>query len=465
MEQFEKKVMQTLQSIPQLKGSHLLVACSGGVDSMALLHFLHNVQAKLQIKLSCVHVDHMLRGEQSYEDLMHVQAYCHKRDIPFYGKSIPIPSIVEKNGGNVQATCREERYTYFETVYEEVNCDFLATAHHLDDNVESILMSLTKNRSLSGLKGMELVRQVKNMCVIRPFLGVRKNEIREYLKKEKVDWREDPSNEKNNYLRNRFRNDVIPLLQLENEQFTDNLLAISNQIREDDEYLNELAYASYKNIVTKLTENEYKLKIPVLKREPLALQRRLLLILLNYVYGKFHPHPSTQMIMQILSLCQTVEGHGEIHLPNDIIVRRNYDDLHIMPKKPQANMAKVLLPQEQWTSYGQYQIYVGKIASCQNELDAIENAYFFASKDVLGPLYARPFKPGDRLLIEGMEQPKKVARILIDAKVPATERLSYPIIESNSTVIAVGLIRHHAILSKSKRPSDDCIIIFKGDSL
>jgi len=463
---FEKKVEQYMlqQQLIQYN-SHLLVACSGGVDSLALLHFLHKKKDDFYIQLSCVHVDHMLRKEESYEDLQYVKAYCEEREIPFYGKSIPIPQIVERDGGNVQAICRKERYNYFEQIMEQIEADYLVTAHHADDQVETILMSLTKNSSITGLKGINPIRKFSTFHIIRPFLVVTKKEIQEYLLSKKQSWREDVSNLKNDYMRNRFRNTVIPLMQQENEQLATNILQLTEQIRNDDTFLMELAMEKFADIVTNSDGNRYKLSVQALKEVPSALQRRLILILLNYIYGKYHTYHTYQLVQSILSLCDTQNGHNEVHLPEQFVAKRSYDELLVEKVQPKLVLSSIYLTENEWIKFGKYRIFVGDLLSNQYFYEKSKAIYYFNSEYIDKPLFVRTFKQGDRIHLPGMEQAKRISRIFIDEKIPVDDRQLLPIIATEDEIIAVESIRHSKKISKSKRPFDNCVIIIKDDSL
>ena len=466
MHPFEKKVEQYIMQNQLFKhNSHLLVACSGGVDSMALLHFLHKKMKHFFIQLSCVHVDHMLREEQSYEDLQFVKTYCDEHGIAFYGKSIPIPEILEREGGNVQAICRKERYNYFEQIMQQIEADYLVTAHHADDQVETVLMSLTKNSSITGLKGINPIRQFASFHIIRPFLAVTKVEIKEYLLSEKLSWREDKSNEKNAYMRNRFRNTVIPLIQQENKQLATNVLQLTEQIRDDDTLLMELAMEKFPHIVTISDKNRYKMSVKVLKQVPTALQRRLILILLNYIYGKYHSYQTYQIVQSLLTLCDSQSGHGEVHLPEQYVAKRSYGELLVEKIQPKVILSSMYLIKNEWVKFGHYDIFVGDLLSHNCTYTNSKAVYYFNSEHFEPPLIVRPFKQGDRIYLPGMEHAKKVSRIFIDEKVPVEERLLFPIIATEDEIVAVGSLRHSKKVSKSKRPFDNCVILIRDNSL
>ena len=159
MHTLEHRVLAYIKQHQLIKnGDKLLIACSGGVDSMALLSFFHQFQNYFQIEVAVAHVDHMLRGEQSAGDRQFVEEMCKFWGIPVFSCAIPIADIHASQGGNSQAICRRERYRFFERVMDEQQCTKLVTAHHADDQLESMFMALTKASSLNGLKGILPIR-------------------------------------------------------------------------------------------------------------------------------------------------------------------------------------------------------------------------------------------------------------------------------------------------------------------
>ena len=255
MRDFEQKVLQFIDSEHLVnKGNRLLIACSGGVDSMALLTFFDKYKKVLNIELFVAHVDHMLRGEQSAEDRLFVEQFCESRRIPCFSTAVPIPHLLAMHGGNSQAVCRKERYAFFTTIMHEQSIDTLVTAHHADDQLESILMGLAKAGTVTGMQGIHVKRSFAKGIIIRPFLMVTKEEIRGYLQKSGVSFREDASNEQDYYTRNRFRRHVVPLLKAENECIAQHATQFSMQLMQDDAYLRELAQQAFERLVIKKNE-------------------------------------------------------------------------------------------------------------------------------------------------------------------------------------------------------------------
>lgn len=463
MNHFEQNVKAYIQQMNLIaSGDHLLIACSGGVDSMALLHFLHKESSSLNITVSCAHVDHMLRGGTSKEDMQFVEQFCLKRNIPFYGKSIPIKEIVQNEGGNVQAICRRERYQFLEDTLIHIGATKLVTAHHADDQLESVLMALTTKRSTNGLAGIHPLRKFKQYMIIRPFLMVTKKEIREYLQNNHLNWREDSSNEKDDYTRNKFRHHISPLIIKENPNAAQNVVYLANQIREDNEFLMQLAEERFSKVVTKIGENSYNLKIECLKTEPVSLQRRLVLILLNYIYGNSNTLQTYHLVSAILDLCDSENGSSEIHLPNNYIAQRIYRTLIVQPREEQPSLKRQIVNMNEWISIESTQLFISEI----DNLTALPTCsiFYFSSKEVTLPLFIRSLMNGDRIQLSGMLDTKRVSRIFIDEKIPATKRKSWPLlVDANDNVLAVVGIRTSDKLSKVRRPIDDNLLLIKVD--
>ena len=184
--------------------SPIFVACSGGMDSVALLHILH----KMGIKPIALHCNFQLRGKESDEDERWLRNFCKNLGIECSVNSFDTRKTIADNGGNVQSVARDLRYTWFNEVLVENPTGIICTAHHQNDNIEQLLMSAISSGKLLELAGIP----EKRAGFYRPFLSVKKEEIRRYLEENKLTWREDSSNAGNDYTRNKVRNQVLPLL-------------------------------------------------------------------------------------------------------------------------------------------------------------------------------------------------------------------------------------------------------------
>ncbi|MER1987677.1 MAG: tRNA lysidine(34) synthetase TilS [Solibacillus sp.] len=446
------------------KGERLLVACSGGVDSMALLTFFVKFKEQLGVEVVVAHVDHMLRGEESHGDRLFVEQFCERYELQVVSCAIPIADIAEKRGGNIQSICREERYRFFSETMERLALDTLLTAHHADDQLESMLMALTKSANVGSLTGIQASRDFNNKKIIRPFLAVTKLEIREYLQDNGGGFREDASNAKDTYTRNRFRHRIVPLLKEENAHVSANVVHLTEQLQADQAYLQQLAEARFSAIFTKRQNNSYKMEISALQKEPLALQRRLILILLNYLYNDSTILQSYALCTTILKLCETVDGTVTIDLPEDFTARREYASM-LFEKKQQHTFAPATVALNEWNDFGALRIFIGNPEHVELQSDAAEK-YYFSAQTVNFPFYVRAREDGDRMTVLGMQKGKKVSRIFIDDKIPLVERDCWPLlVDAHNSILAVLAVRVNDKFSTTRRVADDTVLAIERISI
>lgn len=467
MHSLEHRVIAYIKDRQLIKhGDKLLIACSGGVDSMALLSFLYHFQHYFKIELAVAHVDHMLRGEQSAMDRQFVEQTCISWGIPFYGTAIPIAEIQQNEGGNIQAICRKERYHFFEQVMKEQQLTTLVTAHHADDQLESMIMAMTKASSINGLKGILPMRAFHEYKIIRPFLMVTKDEVGEYLHSKAISYREDPSNAKDDYTRNRFRHHVVPVLKEENPLVSQHAVQISQQLFEDDQYLMTLAKVRFSALFKKVDKNSYKVNVSALQKEPLALQRRLILILLSYLYNDSTTIQSYTLCTTILTLFETSEGSQSLDLPENFIVRRQYDEVVFEYKIKNSTTKLLPINLNEWNTFETMRIYVGELAQCDDVLLQKYRPQYFASSAVSFPLFVRPRKQGDRIALPGMQYQKKVSRVFIDDKIPFVKRASWPLlVDANDELLAVVAVRVNNKFSNSISPMHQMVLLVDSDEV
>lgn len=459
---FEKKVLSYIENQQLIEaGDRLLIACSGGIDSMGLLHFFLYNKEKLNVSISVAHVDHMLRGDVSAKDRIFVEQFCGQHDIPIFSKAIPIPKIIEEERGNSQTICRRERYDYFSHLMKEHNLNKLITAHHADDQLESLLMSLTRSGSV---KGIFPKRSFFTGEIIRPFLTVTKMEIGEYLEGKGGTYREDSSNSKDDYTRNRFRHHIVPLLKEENRHVANHAVNFVEKLQQDEHYLNQLANERFSFVVTEKEENCYSFQIPKLQNEPLALQRRIILILLNYLYKNSNYNQSSTVCSSILGLCKSEKGSATIHLPEQVVAVRNYSEIVVSKNHFHKISAPIhqVKPNEWIELQHGIQLYIGDEPHVDIEQLPNVDLYYFNSSQFTLPLFVRTRKEGDRIIIKGMDQHKRVSRVFIDDKIPLNQRDEWPIlVDSNDEVVSILGVRVHRNLSKSKRLNDNMKLIIR----
>ncbi len=445
---------QFIQQNALLKeGDRILVACSGGVDSVGLLHFLASHKNELSVDIAAVHVDHMLRGAESAEDGSYVESLCQSYGIPFYGGSVPVPEILAVEGGNLQAVCREGRYAHFSKVMAEMDFNVLATAHHAEDQLETLLMQLTKGVYPIGMSSS---REIESGVLIRPFLSVMKADIHKYLEQYAVTYREDPSNHSDAYMRNRFRHHVIPFVLEENALAARNSVKLAGHLQEDEELLNRLATEEFERNVKFASDGLPMIDVLTFSAMHLSLQRRVITLLLNYLYdGETVPveHNST-LVTQLIRHLHSTEGNVTIDLPRGFRFVREYNQLTFSRTTDlHKRTAPQVLPKGVWTQWQPDMMFFWDELGSPHLgplTDKDEVLYFDLPNSAL-PLSIRNRKDGDRILLPGMEHQKRLSRLLIDEKVVLRDRNRLPIvITAQDEVCAVPGVRYGKAFSKNE---------------
>lgn len=460
MVKFEQEVNEYIQTHALIQsGDRILVACSGGIDSIVLLHFLHTYQKHYAIDLAAVHVNHMLRGEASYEDRQFVEDFCKEREIPVFSTDIPISEILKRENGNLQDTCRRERYHYFEQVMKQHHYNKLAVAHHADDQMETVLMALIKGAHIQGVLGMSAEKSWRSFKIIRPFLSVTREQLVAYLNSQSLMYREDASNAKDDYLRNRIRHHVVPFMKKENPQVAAAFQYFTEKEQAEDVYLNEQAESVLKQCEIQKNDDEIYLRILPFQKQSLALQRRAILLLLKYLYKDTIVAQSHALWTAILELIQKTDGHNEISLPLGGRAIRTYDVL-VLTKRPQVQQVvqPLQLQLGEWvTLINGCKIGVFQKSSAP-QVSKYVKSYILSTHQL--PLTIRTKEVGDRMYLPGVNGSKKVSRILIDAKIPQSKRSTWPIlVDAKNQILAILDLRVSRLLQDDMRSIDDGVVL------
>lgn len=220
-------------------GEIIGVGCSGGSDSLALLHYLANNQEKFDIEVVAIHVDHEIR-ENSYIDADFVKEKAREWGIRFYKFRVDAPKIAKEKGISLESAAREARYGVFKTLLKKGLIDKIALAHHISDQAETILMHLFRGAGIAGAKGMNAI---SDKVYVRPFLNTTKDEILQYLAENHLDYCEDETNEDISYNRNFVRNVLMKEIKSRWPNVEQALVNFAKSVKDDDEYINKQIYA------------------------------------------------------------------------------------------------------------------------------------------------------------------------------------------------------------------------------
>lgn len=242
----KNKVLSVIEKYNMLsKGDNVIVALSGGADSVCLLHILISLKEQLSLNISAAHLNHKLRGQESQRDLNFVRALCNSYNIRLFEKEADIKEIARKNKESLELCGRNARYDFFHQLAETENAK-IATAHTASDNLETIIYNIARGTSINGLKGIV----PKRNYIIRPLIGITRTEVEKYCLENGLEYVTDSSNNSDDYTRNKIRHHIVPVLKNINNAAESSAYALSEDAQEICEFLNEYAKASFNNAKT-----------------------------------------------------------------------------------------------------------------------------------------------------------------------------------------------------------------------
>ena len=257
------------------ENSRILVACSGGPDSMALLHLLQDIANHRHTKyeLGVAIVDHSIRPE-SKDEVLWLQNQVELLGLPFYTAAFDVPRLSKDQKLSEETVGRQVRYQWLNEIAQSEGYDYIAVAYHKDDQAESILAHLIRGTGLNGLIGMTVVSYDYTVPVIRPLLDVTKAELLAYLSGKELSYCIDSTNDDISYQRNRIRHRIIPELQAINPNVVDAIVRLGSSVDEDLAVISDLTAQAFERLVT-IDKGAMNLSRKALRKEPLAIQRRL----------------------------------------------------------------------------------------------------------------------------------------------------------------------------------------------
>lgn len=420
----------------------VIIGVSGGPDSMALLYLLKEIRKDKNISLVCSHVNHNVRRESAMEKKF-LEDWCFKNDILFESM------VIEKYGDdNFHNEARNIRYNYFESLVEKYNANYLMTAHHGDDLVETVLMRLVRGSTLKGYGGFYQEVDMNSYKIIRPLVYATKKEIEEYNKKNKIPYVIDKSNKKDKYTRNRYRKVILPFLKKEDNRVHEKFLKFSKVISEYDNYINMQTKKAFDRVYSdnKLDINKY------MELESL-LQDKILYTLLEDIYHDDLMLINDKHVDLIKKLITSRKKNTYAYLPNDIKIVKSYDILEVIFDSETHDNYNIELIDYAVLPNGKRLEVVASSDTNGNDVCRL------SSSDVVLPLYVRTRKHGDKMALMGTNGHKKVKDILIDSKISMKDRDLWPIVvDGQDNIVWIPGLKKSKF---NKQKKEKCDIIIK----
>ena len=419
----------------------IVIGCSTGPDSMALVDMLLKVREKYDLSLIIAHVNHNLR-KQSYEEAEYMQKYCEDNNIAF-----ETMTIEEYGDDNFHNEAHNIRYNYFENIVKKYGANYLMTAHHGDDLIETVLMRIVRGSNLKGYSGFKSVVEKDGYKIVRPLIYFTKDELKKYDEENKVKYYIDDSNEKDKYTRNRYRKYVLPFLKDEDPNVHLKFLKFNNTLDEVNKYLEK-----EKNRVIERTVLNNKIIIDQFLLEDVFMQKEVLYHLLSLYYNDDLILINDRHIDLILKVINSNKANTFINLPNDVIVNKVYNTLEIKKSPDIISSYEV-----EFDNY----VSLPNNHSIERVLEVSGNSNSVCrldSNSITLPLIVRTRKVGDKMIVKGMNKSKKVKDIFIDSKIPLEFRDSWPIVlDSTGKIVWIPGIKK-SIFDKNKDGNYDIIL-------
>ena len=393
--------MEQWNMLPR-KGGVILCAVSGGRDSMCLLHYLHGLGKTCGFTVAAAHLNHLMRPT-AQRDVDFVRAFCEENSIPFYTEAVPVYDKAKEWNITVEEAGRCARYDFLERTADAIGAERIATAHHQNDQAETVLLNLLRGTGPEGLGGIPPVRG----RYIRPLLQTPRDEIEVYLAQNGIGHIEDETNTSRAYARNRLRLDLWPALEELHGGARENIVRCANLVRQENAYLNELA-AQY------LPETGTEISCTVLREAPTVLQGRIL----RQMMARLPSGKKDVGVVHVEALEKLSGEKGILSLPGGMAAKCDGRTLHIFMAEQLPTEITVHPGENEWGGY---------LVTAQWETDA--------------EITVRSWHPDDRLTLPGSRGARSVKRLFAERGIVSPEREQIPVVcvdGKAAAIFAVG---------------------------
>jgi len=435
-------------------GDKVLVALSGGPDSVCLLNILYNLKAELNIEIGAAHLNHLLRDKDAFEDEEYVKTLCKSLDIPCFVKRVDINKYSKDKKMSSEMAGRDARYNFFDDIVKDEGYTKIATAHNANDQAETILFRLMRGSGIEGLCGIK-VRRDK---IIRPILCLSRKEVEEYIEINNLKPRIDKTNFEKIYNRNKIRLDMIPYIKENfNEDIIQTLNRMSVLLQKDNEFIENSARSFYEKHC--IEQSDYF----IIKKEMFDNKEAVVTRVIRYAltnFSKTHYDFEMKHIYEICNLAKNNSGKA-IDLPNKIYAENIYGDIYI---KERININNIDVKQEIVVNKNEIngkKIFFNdeniefSVLKNDSNLDLNQNNFikYFDFDKINDSISLRKRKNGDKIIPLGMKGSKKIKDLFIDMKVPKEERDCIPLLcfdENISWIVGIRVSEEYKITNKTK---------------
>ena len=440
---FEQKVKRFIEKYHMLsEGAGVLVGLSGGADSVALLEVLCALREHWKLRIAAVHVHHGVRQE-AWQDVELCKNLCAEKEIAFYCEYADVPKLALEWGLSVEEAGRKVRYMLFEKYRQQLELDFIAVAHHQNDQAETMLFQLFRGSGLRGLSGIPVQRG----CIIRPLAGVSRLEIEEYLESRQQDYVVDATNLTDVYTRNKIRQHILPLAEEIAPGAIENMNRAGAQLREIQEFMQEQAESFLeKNSQREQNSEALHIQVAALKVVHPALQKA---VIMTAIEQAFHSRRDiTEKHVEAIRDLLNKGGEKVVNLPKAGVVIKTYERLTFLQKTATEECASLVFEQLEIRPNATYVLSDGRILKTElileNKMQNIPKSdclKWFDYDKISGALALRNRTKGDFLTINEEGARKKLQDYLVNEKVPKNVRDELLVLADGQHIVLVPGMR------------------------
>jgi tRNA(Ile)-lysidine synthase len=437
-----RTVRATIEKYGMLKrDDKVVIAVSGGPDSMALLHVLNSLRGIYRIGLHAAHLEHGIRGEESIEDMHFVEDTCRRLAIPLSTEHQNVAEEAKGKRLSVEALARKVRYSFLEEVLKETGSSKIATGHNANDQAETLLLNILRGSGMAGLCG---IRPAIEDRIIRPLIEATREEITEYLHEKEIEYRIDSSNLDDRYERNKVRQNLIPLIESEfNPSIVDSLARTASVFSTIDAYFRD-EVRRVMGTCCHAEEGRTTINLEAFETVPLAIKLFTLYTILRSLEGD-EQVVSFDGLNALLNLATRSKSGSRIDIGSGIVALKEFDRFvighDVALVEPYEVRLEVPGSSPVPTADCVFAVEILKERPGRGEVYRSGETAYFDFDDLALPLYARSWREGDRFVPFGLSGSKKVHDVFIDEKVPISQRAKIPIICDSEGVIWVAGVR------------------------
>jgi len=421
------------------KGDSIVIALSGGPDSVFLLYLLYLIKENWKLKIVVAHFNHLLRGNESNRDAKFSRLISKKLNFEFYSGKGDVNFFAKKKKLSIQEAARHLRYKFLYDILKKSNCKYIATAHTADDQAEEILLRLIRGTGISGISGIK----PKNKAIIRPLLNFSKEEILFFLNTNNIKFCLDSSNFKDKYLRNKIRLKLMPFLK---KNFNPNILKTLNKtalnLYYDYKFIENYLKAVLKTSTISLQKKEkITLSVSNFIKEPINIRTGLYKAALKNAH-LYSANISSKHLLSIDNLLFFQKSSSLIHLPAFVVAKKEYNNLifeKINSVEKNSDLTIFInAPGKYYLPDGKFfEIKEDKGFNLEKNNDKIHKKLWISSSKATFPFLLRKRLPGDRFMPLGMENEFKLKDFFINRKIPLSKRNEVYLLIKNKEIIAI----------------------------